>query len=83
MTQTLLPEAALTPEQLKAWRIRRGLTQAKLARLLDVSWRTIARWEAGGPSRVGKPDVEIPHVVDLALRELGRRRSLHIEEGED
>ncbi len=37
-------------EMLRQARLRRGWTQAKLARRADVSERQIVRWEAGPPS---------------------------------
>jgi len=39
--------AALTPADLRAYRIRLGLTQAQLARLLDIPDSTLSRWERG------------------------------------
>jgi len=34
-------------EELKKVRLKKGLSQEKLARLLDVTTRTIQRWENG------------------------------------
>lgn len=34
-------------DELKKVRIRKGLSQEKLARLLDVTTRTVQRWENG------------------------------------
>lgn len=37
----------MTPAELKEWRLQAGLTQAQLARLLEVDNSTIARYEQG------------------------------------
>lgn len=39
-------------DRLRAWRARHGITQAAVARQLEVTERTVARWEAeqGEPS---------------------------------
>lgn len=50
-------------ERLKRWRESRGLTQADLALRLDVSLRSLTRWESAG----GMPNGE----VLLALADLG------------
>jgi DNA-binding transcriptional regulator YiaG len=42
-----LPENWLTGSQVRAIRRARGLSQLELAKLLDVSPRTVARWETG------------------------------------
>jgi putative transcriptional regulator len=37
----------MTPEQIKSFRIRMGMTQAKLAHILGVQQATLNRWEKG------------------------------------
>lgn len=37
----------MTPEQIKAFRLRMGMTQEKLAELLGVRHATLNRWEKG------------------------------------
>ena len=37
----------LTPEELRNWRLKHGLTQQQLAELLGVRHSTISRWETG------------------------------------
>lgn len=37
----------MTGPELRIWRIRRGLTQVEAARLLDTSYRSYRRFEAG------------------------------------
>jgi DNA-binding transcriptional regulator YiaG len=37
----------LSPEAIRAYRAKRGLSQEGLARLIGCSWTTIAAWEAG------------------------------------
>lgn len=49
----------MTAKELKRTRAVMGLTQSDLAERLQLSWRTIARWESG--------QVEIPYIADLAL----------------
>ncbi len=49
----------MTAKDLKETRAALGLTQSDLAERLQVSWRTIARWESG--------QVGIPYLADLAL----------------
>ena len=61
------------PQQIKAIRAALGMTQAELARILGVSWNTVARWERG--------EMEPPgNLLDLALRtveaeERGRKKN--------
>ncbi|MFH1782538.1 MAG: helix-turn-helix transcriptional regulator [Candidatus Omnitrophota bacterium] len=46
-------------EELKKVRIRKGLSQERLARLLNVTTRTIQRWESGlDPSELQLAKVE-------------------------
>lgn len=52
----------------KEWRVAHGLTQRRLAALLDVDQITISRWESG---RREPPGV----MLELALAELDRRLS--------
>ena len=37
----------MTPQQLKAWRASRDITQSQAATLLGVSLRTLQYWEGG------------------------------------
>jgi DNA-binding XRE family transcriptional regulator len=49
----------MTGKELKKWRNEHGLTQAALAKSLNVAWATVARWEI---------DVrKIPPYLHLAL----------------
>lgn len=59
----------MTPAQYRAERIRRGLTQAQLAELLDVSRVTVAKRETGAP---GAP---ITREAELAIRSLPQPRA--------
>ena len=43
----LWDKCGMDPKQLREKRKKSGLSQEKLARLLDVSYVTIASWEAG------------------------------------
>ena len=58
---------AVTPLDLRVWRVRQQLTQAELAVLLDVSLNTVNRWECG--------ENRIPGFLPLALETLERRRA--------
>jgi DNA-binding transcriptional regulator YiaG len=40
-------EASMTPDELKAARTTLGFTQAKLAKVLQVTHFTVSRWESG------------------------------------
>ena len=53
-------------ERIRTWRKSHGLTQAELARYLDVDAISISRWERGAQQ---PPE----GMLDLALRELERR----------
>lgn len=55
----------MTPEQVRAWRVRHKLSQPALAALLDIDKATVWRWEHGA--------VAIPPFLHLALAELARR----------
>lgn len=48
--------------EIRAWRTARGLSQAKLAKLLGVQWLTVQRWEAG--------TYTAPPFLHLALKQL-------------
>jgi DNA-binding transcriptional regulator YiaG len=50
----------MTPDELKAWRKRLGLTQKKAAEALGVNLATLAKWETGR--------LPISKVVALACR---------------
>jgi transcriptional regulator with XRE-family HTH domain len=52
----------MTPAELTAWRQQAGLSQAGLARLLDVDKQTVWRWEHG--------ERAIPSYLRLALQSL-------------
>ena len=53
----------MTPDELKEYRSRLGLTQAELAVRLGVSANTVARWEWGGSQTV-------PVLLDRAMRDV-------------
>ena len=49
----------MTPEDLRAWRAERGLSQRKLAEAIGYHWRTIQEYERGA--------MVIPRKFELAL----------------
>lgn len=57
----------MTPAELRAFRHGLSLTQAALARVLEVDRATVIRWEQG-TSR-------IPRTVDLAIDNIRRHRA--------
>jgi len=62
------PDTTITPQQLTARREALGLSQAQLARALQVSEATISRWERG------ERKILMAGVVDLALQTLEREQ---------
>lgn len=60
------PATTMTPQQLTARREALGLSQAQLARALQVSEATISRWESGDRK------ILMAGVVELALQTLER-----------
>jgi putative transcriptional regulator len=57
----------MTGEEIKALRLRLGLTQAELGEAIGVFWNTVSRWEAG--------KMEPSTLALRALAELDRKRS--------
>ncbi len=56
-------DRGMNAKELKRIREKLNMTQPDLAKRLKVSWRTVARWEAGQ---------KIPETVRLALKEVQR-----------
>ena len=57
----------MTPDAIKEFRARLGLSRAELARRLPVAYRTLEDWEAGKASP--------PDYLERALRDLERELS--------
>ena len=55
----------MTPADLRAWRAARGISQMRLAVLLDLSLRTIGKYESG--------EATIPRTVELATEAIDAR----------
>ncbi len=55
----------------KVWRLAHGLTQAQLARLLEVQVYTVSAWERR--ERAGVPRKYTGKLIELALKELDRQ----------
>ena len=56
----------MTPADLRAARIRLGLSQRKLAQVFGVPQQTVSRWECGLIA------IQHPLIIALALKELER-----------
>lgn len=56
----------MTPDEIRAWREARGLSQAGLAKALGVRQATVSRWETG------ERPATMP-LVALALTALSRK----------
>ena len=59
----------MNAKELKKVRTKLNMTQPELADRLRITWRTVARWEAGA---------KIPETVRLALREVQREEGLTV-----
>lgn len=57
----------VTKEEFKKLRESIGYTQAKLSLEMDITIRTITRWENG--------EIEIPKVVELALQSIVKKET--------
>ncbi len=55
----------VTTDEFKKLRESIGYTQAKLSEEIDITIRTITRWENG--------ETEIPKVVELAVQSIAKR----------
>lgn len=69
--------AAVFAGKMKEWREKHGITQRDIARLADVTERTVSRWEggAGEPSiaELAVIECEWPGLLALYAPELGKR----------
>jgi transcriptional regulator with XRE-family HTH domain len=66
---------AMSPDELIAFRNRRGWSRAELARQLDISPSRIADYEKGSTRGRNPAAAPIPKLVDLACRFLGGERA--------
>jgi len=62
-------DRGMDAKDLKKVRTKLNMTQPELADRLRITWRTVARWEAGA---------KIPETVRLALREVQRQEGLTV-----
>jgi DNA-binding transcriptional regulator YiaG len=60
--------ARLSPRLIRSLRVRLGLSQSALARLVGVSAPAVAHWEAGNSAPTGQNRVNV-----VALRKVGKR----------
>ena len=63
----------MTNREFKSWRMKWGLSQGKLAKVLGVRSMTVARWEWG--------TIRIPALLPLALEALENRMRKEQEHG--
>jgi transcriptional regulator with XRE-family HTH domain len=63
----------MTPAELRAMRLSRGLTQTQLARALKVELRTVQHWEHG-ETAIPTLDQECQHCRVAAALELMTKR---------
>ena len=64
----------MTREEFKEWRNRVGLTQAEVAKDLDVTEMTVYRWETG--------KTPILRTVELALKQIEAQQCNKVEESD-
>ena len=64
---------SMTNREFKSWRMKWGLSQGKLAKVLGVRSMTVARWEWG--------TIRIPALLPLALEALENRMRQEQEHG--
>ena len=62
MTTDTTTPALRSPQGIRAWRERHGLSQTALGNLLEVTMMTVYRWESGA--------TPVPRTVELALERL-------------
>jgi transcriptional regulator with XRE-family HTH domain len=57
---------SMTPLDLKLWRVRRGLSQKRLAELLGVTQQTLSAWEGRRANQLGRipPGWRIEVILD-------------------
>ena len=72
----MLPEIGMDPlaTRMKEFRQARGLTQTRLAELLEVSPRVYNRWETGAAAPRLDTLVRIADILEVSLDELVGRR---------
>lgn len=51
-------------------RINRGLSQAELAKIIDVSQQTVAKWETGGATPNPKTILKIANILEVTTDDL-------------
>lgn len=56
-------EFELSPEKIREFRIRKGLSQEKLAAMLGVSTSTVIRWEQGSSAPTGTASVVLAAIA--------------------
>ena len=60
----------MTAAEFRAWRRRLGLSQAQAARALDLTVRTVKRYEQDPETDLDDAPYPVPRVVALATRTL-------------
>lgn len=54
----------MTPAELRKARAKMGVTQARMAELLNTPRRTYERWELDGSTIPGAVDIALDHVMN-------------------
>lgn len=79
----LLGMVPLRPARLVEIRTALGLSQERMARLLDVSFASVNRWEGGGHSAPTGATLDLYRALDEALRAGHRPERLLAAAGRD
>ena len=68
-------------ERLKMYRTQKGLSQEKIAEMLDVSRQAVTKWEAGQTTPSSDNLIALANLYDVSLDELiGKNKMLSTEE---
>lgn len=63
----LAEKSTMSPQELRSWRARMGMTQAALAAALGLGLRTVTGWERG--------EAAVPRLAQLAIEAIEARLS--------
>lgn len=66
----MLPMPNIVPNRIKEWRLRRRFSQERLARAIDVSTRTLVRYENGERTPSVTLAQRMAHVLSVTVSDL-------------